>query len=138
MPNRDPHRTSAARESAFNHPFDTPLSSGLRFAAELIGWVAGTWAVAQWSVWLAVPTLIVLVGLPSVFSTPGDKKQVVVATPGPLRVVLELFLYAVAVAGAWLVWPTWLAGIATAIVVASLVVGMPRTMWLLRGAPRPG
>lgn len=124
--------------AAFEHPYDTPLSSALRFAVELVAWVAGTWVVAQWSVWLAVPALIVLVGLPSVFSTPGDKKQVVVPTPGPVRALLELALYLVAVAGAWVVWPTWLAVIATLIVVASVVVGMPRTMWLLRGAPQSG
>jgi hypothetical protein len=121
----------------FEHPYDTPLSSALRFAVELIAWVAGTWAAAQWSIWLAVPALLVLVGLPSVFSTPGDKSQVVVATPGPVRVLLELALYAVAVAGAWAVWPTWLAIVATLIVIASLIVGLPRTRWLLRGAPRP-
>ena len=69
-----------------DHPYDTPLSGGLRFAVELIAWVAGPWAAAHVALWLAVPAAAVLVGLPSVFSTRGDKRQVIVATPGPVRV----------------------------------------------------
>ena len=33
----------------FHHPFDTPLSSGLRFLAEIIAWVSCTWAAVQQS-----------------------------------------------------------------------------------------
>ena len=117
------------------HPFDMPVSSGLRFLVEVIAWVSGPWAAAEVSVWLIVPAVIVLVGLPAVFSTNGDKRQVVVATPGPLRVVIELLLHGVAVAGAWLVWPIWAAVIATICVVSALGVGIPRTRWLLRDAP---
>ena len=124
------------RQSAFDHPFDTPLTSGLRFLVEIIAWVSGPWAAAQQSIWLAVPVLVVLIGLPSVFSTPGDKRNVIVATPGPLRVLLELALHAVAVAGSWVVWPAWLAVAATLTVIAALAVGIRRTRWLLRGAPR--
>ena len=123
------------KQSAFDHPFDTPLTSGLRFIAEIIAWVSGPWAAAQLSIWLTIPALVILIGLPSVFSTPGDKRQVVVATPGPLRALLEFVLHAVAVAGAWIVWPAWLAVIATVCVVAALAFGIPRTRWLLRGGP---
>ena len=125
------------RQSAFSHPFDTPVSSGLRFFVEVIAWVAGPWAAAQQSVWLVVPALILLAGLPAIFSTPGDKRQIVVATPGPLRVMLELGLYAVAIAAPWFIWPVWLAGAATFAVAAGLAAGLPRTLWLLRGAPAP-
>ena len=117
------------------HPYDTLLSGGLRFVVELIAWVAGPWAASQAALWLAVPALIVLVGLPAVFSTKGDKRQVVVPTPGPVRVVIELALHAVAVAGAWIVWSVWLAVGVTLVVVAALGVGLPRLGWLLRGAP---
>ncbi len=123
-----------ASKAAFNHPFDTTLSSGFRFLVELFAWVAGPWAVAQQSVWFAVPAAVILIGLPAIFSTSGDKKQVVVATPGPLRVLLELALHGVAVTAAWLVWPAWLAVAVMLIVVAALVTGIPRTKWLLRGA----
>ena len=125
------------RQSAFSHPFDTPVSAGLRFFVEVIAWVAGPWAAAQLSPWLIVPVLILLVGLPAIFSTPGDKKQIVVATPGPLRVILELGLHAVAIAAPWVIWPVWLAGAATFVVAAALAAGIPRTLWLLRGAPAP-
>ena len=97
--------------------------------------MSGPWATAQLSAWLVIPALVILIGLPSVFSTPGDKKQIVVATPGPLRVLLELVLHGVAVVGAWIVWPTWLAVLATVCVFAALAVGIPRTKWLPRGAP---
>lgn len=118
-----------------HHPFDTPLSSGLRFLAEVIAWTAGTWAAASISPWLAIPALVILVGLPAIFSTPGDKKQIIVATPGPLRVLLEYALYVVAVVCVWAVWPTWLAVASTVVIIAAIVVGLPRTRWLLSGAP---
>ena len=102
---------------------------------ELIAWIAGPWAAAQQTLWLAAPTVVLLVGLPSVFSTVGDKRQVIVATPGPVRVAIELFLHAAAVVGAWVAWPAWAAVVATVVVVAALVAGLPRTQWLMRGAP---
>ncbi len=122
-------------QPAFEHPYDTALSAGLRFLVEVIAWVAGPWAAANESFWLFIPVAVVLVGLPAVFSTVGDKRQIVVATPGPLRLVLELGLHAVAIGAAWVVWPVWLAGAATAVVVVAFATGIPRAMWLLRGAP---
>ena len=120
--------------SDFKHPYDTAFSSGLRFLVEVIAWVAGPWAAAEHSFWLIAPVLVVLIGLPAIFSTLGDKRQVVVATPGPLRFVLELGLHAVAIAASWVVWPAWLAVAATVVVAAALATGIPRTLWLLRGA----
>ncbi len=102
---------------------------------EVIAWVSGPWAVAQISIWFIFPALILLIGLPSVFSTTGDKRQIVVATPGPLRVLLEIVLHLVAAAGPWVIWPAWIASISTLFVVAALVMGFPRIKWLLRGAP---
>lgn len=123
---------------AFSHPYDTPASSGFRFLTELIAWVAGPWAASLISGWLVVPALALLVGLPSVFSTRNDKRQVVVVTPGPIRVVIELWLYIVALVAPWFVWPPAISGVATGIVFASLVAGVPRAKWLLRGAPSKG
>jgi hypothetical protein len=122
-------------EKSFRHPYDTPLSSGLRFLSELICWVAGPWAAAVASIWLVVPVLILLVGLPSVFSTPNDKNQVIVPTPGPARILIELLLYSVAAIAPWLVWPPLVATVAVAIVVASIAAGIPRMRWLFKGAP---
>jgi hypothetical protein len=117
------------------HSFDTPVSGGLRFGVELIAWIGGPWAAGQVSLWLIVPVLAALMALPGVFSTKGDKRQVVVATPGPIRASIEVFLHVVAVAAAWYVWPLVVAVVATVIVVAALVTGVPRMRWLLRGAP---
>lgn len=36
----------AARSDTFTHPCDTPFSAGLRFAVEVLAWVAGPWAMA--------------------------------------------------------------------------------------------
>ena len=126
------------RTAAFEHPFDNPLNAGLRFAVELIAWIAGPWAVAEVSLWLAVPAVLILVGLPSLFSTVGDKRQAIVPTPGPLRVVLELALHGVAAVAPWLVWPIWVGIVADVVVVAALIAGVQRTRWLLLGAPRNG
>lgn len=121
-------------------PFDTPTSASLRFTVEVLAWTAGAWAATEWwdTGWAALPAAIVLIALPAVFSTPGDKKQVIVPTPGPLRLVIEVVLAVVAVAGSWAAWPAWLAVIVTVVVAAALVTGVPRARWLLRGAPDPG
>ena len=116
-------------------PYDTVLSGGSRFGVEVIAWVAGPWAAAQINVWLAIPVAIVLIAIPAIFSTPGDKKQVVVATSGPKRVRIEFSLQAVALAGAWVAWPAWLAVPCTVVVAVALFSGVPRTRWLLAGAP---
>jgi len=123
------------KNSAFDHPYDTALSSGLRFLAELFEWAACAWAAAQVSPWLAILVLVILIGLPTVFSTPGDKNQYIVATPGPFRVLLELAVHAVGVACVWVVWPVWLAIIVSIIVLVAILIGLPRTRWLLLGAP---
>lgn len=117
------------------HPFDTPLSAALRFGTELIAWIAGPWAAGLFSRWLILPVLLILIALPSVFSTPGDKNVIVVATPGPARVLIELLLYAVALIAPWFVWPQPAAIVTSVVVLASVVTGVPRTAWLLKGAP---
>ncbi len=118
------------------HPHDTPVSAGLRFGSELIAWIAGPWLAYSLSGWTLLPTLLLLVALPGVFSTPGDKNKIVVATPGPVRILIELSLYAVAAIAPWLVWPDWLAIGSGIIVGLSIAFGMPRLLWLARGAPQ--
>ena len=118
-----------------NHPYDTVLSSGLRFLTELIAWVAGPWAASPVSNWLVVPTVVLLVGLPAVFSTPNDKNTVVVPTPGAIRVVIEFLLYSVAAVAPWFIWSPVVAAAAVIIVFATIITGAARTRWLLRGAP---
>lgn len=132
----DPKPTNVVHEKKnINHPHDTAVSSGLRFLSELIAWVTGPWAVATFSEWLVLPALIFIVGLPSIFSTTNDKNVVVVPTPGPIRVVIELFLFAVAAVAPWFVWPPMLSAVAVGIVAATIATGAPRIRWLIKGAP---
>ncbi len=120
----------------YHHPLDTPVSAGLRFLSELIAWIAGPWAVALLSNWLVLPALFLLVLLPAVFSTQNDKRQIIVSTPGPIRIGIEVLLYSVAAVAPWYVWSAPASGLALGIVIASIALGMPRFLWLSKGAPR--
>ena len=118
-------------------PYDTYSSSGTRFLIEMTAWIAGPWAAGELiGGWAAMVTLVVLLLLPSLFNTPGDKKTTAgVATPGPVRIVIEMILLAAAIAGAWTVWPVWLAIFVTTVGGAMLVTGARRYRWLSKGAP---
>jgi hypothetical protein len=76
--------------------------------------------------------------LPATFNTPGDKNVAGIATPGPVRIVIEALLLVVAVWGAWSVWPPWAAILITVFGVAMVVTGLPRYRWLAAGAPGVG
>jgi hypothetical protein len=118
-------------------PHDSAASSATRVAAELATWIAGPWAAAELAggPWAILPAALVLVGVPAVFSTVGDKKTVLVPTPGPVRLAIELVLAAIGVVSAWLVWPVWAALLVSAIAAAMLVTNAPRFRWLAQGAP---
>ena len=118
----------------FIHPYDTIFSSGLRFSSELIAWIAGPLAIAKFYGWFWVPFLLILVILPAIFSTEGDKRNVVVSTTGYLRVAIELLLYFVAAVSPWFVWSMIVSVACNLVVGASLVLGFPRLIWLLKGA----
>ena len=98
-------------------------SGASRFAVEIAAWVAGPWAAAELAgTWIAtIPTLIGLIALPGAFSTVGDKRQVVVAVPGRVRLLIELVLIAVAISSAFLVW-TPIGGIIVAVLAALMLV----------------
>jgi len=117
-------------------PFDTAASSATRFGIELVAWVAGPWAAAELvGAWWAVPiALVILMGLPATFNTPGDKHTTGIPTPGPIRILIEMFLLVVAIASAWYIWPTWAAVLVTLLGVALLITGLPRYRWLLTGS----
>ena len=121
----------------FDNPLDTVASGASRFAVEIAAWVAGPWAAAELAgTWIAtIPTLIVLIALPGAFSTVGDKRQVVVAVPGRVRLLIELVLIAVAISSAFLVWAP-IGGIIVAVLAAlMLVTGFRRAKWLLSNRP---
>lgn len=79
--------------------------------------------------------LLVLIGLPAVFNTPGDKRTTGVPTPGPIRIGIEALLLATAIGSALVVWPTWAAALVTVLGIALVLTGLPRYRWLATGAP---
>ncbi len=110
---------------------DDRTASALRFASELVAWVATPWALAAYSWVLAVLAVVVLIGLPTVFSTPGDKAQVIVPVPGPVTILLVVLQFAAAVISAWVVWPVVAAVLVSLLVAASLVTEGRRWQWLV-------
>ena len=115
---------------------DSRLASVLRFATELIAWVGAPWAIAPHSVLLAIAAVVVLIGLPTIFQTRGDKPHVVVAVPGVVTVLLVLLQLVAAVVAAWFAWPTVVAVVVSVLAAACVVTEQPRWRWLLsRQAP---
>ncbi|UBU10118.1 hypothetical protein [Nonomuraea gerenzanensis] len=110
---------------------DDRAASVFRFATELVAWVATPWALAPHSVPLAVLSVIVLIGLPTVFSTPGDKRQVIVAVPGFVTILLVALQVVAAVAAAWVAWHAFAAALVSVLAVVTVVLELPRWRWLL-------
>lgn len=109
---------------------DSRLGSGLRFATELVAWVATPWALWPHSVLLAIGSVVVLIGLPTIFQTPGDKARVVVAVPGVVTILLVLMQLVAAVVASWIAWPLVVAVVVTVLAVACVVTEQPRWRWL--------
>ncbi|MFD9124746.1 hypothetical protein [Kitasatospora sp. NPDC059571] len=102
------------------------LPDALRFLTEIVAWVAAPWALAAYSLWLSAAALALLIGLPAILATPGDKTEVVVAVPGRVTIALVLLQLLAAVAGAWALWPAWAAVPVTVLAAACLVTEQPR------------
>ncbi|MGW7379094.1 hypothetical protein [Streptomyces sp. NPDC054794] len=126
--------TDTAGETISARP-DDRTASVLRFAVELVAWVATPWALAGHSWLLAVLSVVVLIGLPTCFSTPGDKVHVIIAVPGWVTILLVLLQLVAAVASSWLAWPVWAAGLVTLMAVVTLVTERRRWRWLTSGEP---
>jgi hypothetical protein len=115
---------------------DSPLASATRFLSELTAWVAAPWAASRLSVILAVAVLVVLVALPAAFNVPGDKHKVGGrAVSGPVRIGIELLLFAAGVAGAAWAWPGWAAAAGAVLVVVAAAANLPRWRWLIATRP---
>lgn len=122
----------------FNHPKDTLISASLRFSVEVLSWISGPWAVGMLSPVGAVIFSLVLISLPAIFSTPADKKKVLIPIPGSVRVCIEAFLYLVALIAPWIIWPNVFCITCTVVIVLSVITGIPRYHWLLSGVNRSG
>lgn len=123
------HRAVRTPDMSPNRP---GLASALRFATELVAWVATPWALADVSPVLSVASAVILIGLPTVFATPGDKSKVMVASPGYVTVALVALQIVAAVTSAWLAWPPAVAVSVCVLAAASVVTEVPRWRWLLR------
>jgi hypothetical protein len=125
------------------HPGHDYASGGLRFLTELIAWVAVPWALWPHSTALAIGAVVVLIGLPAVFSTPGDRPGggTLVPVPGIVTILLVLTQLAAATAAAWALWPWWAAAAVTVLCVIVPVTEQPRWRRLLSapvGSTRTG
>ncbi|MFC0555681.1 hypothetical protein ACFFHJ_32755 [Planotetraspora thailandica] len=111
---------------------DSLTAAAPRFLIEIIAWVAVPWALASYSIWLAVLADIVLIGLPTVFGMPGAKKQrnPIPIPPGP-AIALELLQPAAACAGAIAAWPTVVASVVVVASLAACLLQLPRWRWML-------
>lgn len=107
------------------------VASALRFIVELIAWVATPWALASHSVVLAVVSVVVLIGLPTIFATPGDKARVIVPVPGWGTILLVVLQLAAAAVAAWFAWPVGVAIVVWVLVAACVVTELPRWRRLL-------
>lgn len=115
------------------------VASALRFLTELVAWVATPWALAPHSVPLAVASVILLIGLPTVFATPGDKHQVIVPVPGVVTIALVALQLVAAAVSAWVAWPRPVAVVVTVLALVTVGTELPRWRRLarLRRDPRP-
>ncbi|WP_159617924.1 hypothetical protein [Arthrobacter zhaoguopingii] len=112
------------------------LRGGLRFTAELIAWVGSAWALWPHSIPLAIGAVVLLIGLPAVFSTPGDRPggDGPVAVHGIVTILILLIQLVAATITAWILWPGWIAAAVTALCLLVTLTDHPRWRELTRTA----
>ncbi|MFE2955938.1 hypothetical protein [Nocardia tengchongensis] len=109
----------------------------LRVLTELVAWVTLPWGLAYYSIAWSILAVIVLIGAPGVFATPGDKEQVTVAVPGPVTIGFMLLQVAGALWGAILILPGWAVAIVGVLAAITVIAELPRWRWLLTAPARP-
>ena len=109
---------------------------GLRFTAELIAWVGSAWALWPHSIPLAIGAVVLLIGLPAVFTTPGDRPggNGPVAVPGIVTILILVIQLVAATMAAWTLWPGWIAAAVTALCLLVPITDQPRWRALTRTA----
>jgi hypothetical protein len=95
-------------------------------------------ALASHSIVLAVLSVVVLIGVPIVFATPGDEAHGVIPSPVQSPSSRTSLQFVAVVVWAWLVWPLWAAIVVVVLValVAAAVSQLPRRRWLLTAQAR--
>ena len=116
-------------------PGHNDARAALCFLAELIACVAVPWALWPHSAVMAIGSVLVLVGLPAVFGTPGDRPGggTLVAVPGTVTILLVLVELAAATTAAWALGPWWAAAAVTALCLIVPVTERPRWRRLAHG-----
>ncbi|MFC5910323.1 hypothetical protein [Streptacidiphilus monticola] len=119
-----------SRQQAAEAWYATALRAGL----ELVGWICAPIALWPHSIVLAVLVDVVLIGVPAVLQTPGDKPGggTVVAVPGWVTILMVLAEVGAAVAAAWFVLPAPVAVLVSVLAALCLVTEQPRWRRLLR------
>jgi hypothetical protein len=111
-------------------PAERPGASALRFLTELVAWVATPWALWHTSIALAIASVVVLIALPTIFGTPGDKRQVMVPVPGWFTIGLVVLQLVAAAISSYAAWPLGIAIAVWVLAVACVVTERPRWQWL--------
>lgn len=107
--------TTATTVTSKNQPGHHDARGALRFLTELIAWVTVPWALWPHSIALAIGAVLLLIGLPAVFSTPGDRPggDSPVPVPGMVTILLVLIQLVAATTAAWTLCPWWAAAAVT-------------------------
>ncbi|MBF9070266.1 hypothetical protein I2501_19755 [Streptacidiphilus sp. NEAU-YB345] len=118
-------------------PFkERAYATALRAGLELVGWIGLPIALWGHSILAAILVDVVLIGVPAVLQTPGDKPGpgggAVLAVPGWVTVVMVLAELGGAVVAGWLLFWAWAAVLVTVLALACLVTEQPRWKRLLR------
>jgi hypothetical protein len=100
---------------------------------ELVAWLATAWALAPVSPVLSAVSVLLLIGLPAFFATPGDKKKVIVPVPGYVTLGLVVLQMLAAVVAAWSAWPIPVAILVSVLVAVTIRTELPRWRWLCGG-----
>ncbi len=87
----------------------------------------------------AIACALAAMALWGVFGTAGDgtRGKPVIATPGPIRLLLELTLFGLGAAGLWLAWSRAASETFLTVSVLHYAITWERQWWLIRGR-QPG
>ncbi len=131
-PTNRPRAVQARRRRPPGHD---NVRGGFRVAAELIAMTATPWALWPHSIVLALASIVILIGLPAVFGTPGDRPggDARIAVPGIGTILIVLLHLTAGAVAAWVIWPAWVAIAVTALCVTVIFTEQTRWRALTRG-----